>query len=107
MRLVKVPVCLLAGSAFAVSVMVTVNIQGQTDIDPPTEAPTGFDNLTNGMVDDAHHDSDRDGFEEIEGVADGLGPVFNARSCTECHQNPTTGAISQVRELRAGHLDAS
>src|SRR5262249_50199315 len=45
--------------------------------------------------------------EEIEAIGDGLGPLFNARSCAECHQHPTTGAISQVRELRAGHRDAS
>jgi len=38
-------------------------------------------------------------------IDDGLGPVYNAQSCTECHQNPVTGAISQVSELRAGHKD--
>jgi CxxC motif-containing protein (DUF1111 family) len=39
--------------------------------------------------------------------ADGLGPVYNAQSCRECHQNPVPGGISQVVELRAGHNDAS
>jgi CxxC motif-containing protein (DUF1111 family) len=29
--------------------------------------------------------------------------VYNAQSCRECHQNPVTGAISQITELRAGH----
>ena len=38
---------------------------------------------------------------------DGLGPVYNAQSCRECHQNPVPGGISQVVELRAGHNDAS
>lgn len=42
-------------------------------------------------------------FEEVDEVADGLGPVYNAQSCRECHQNPVTGAISQITELRAGH----
>ena len=70
-----------------------------------TEAPTGFDNLTNGFTDQTSFDANKDLFEEVEQVADGLGPVYNAQSCRECHQNPVTGAISQITELRAGHFD--
>jgi hypothetical protein len=40
-------------------------------------------------------------------VADGLGPVYNATSCVVCHQNPNSGATSQITELRAGHNDAN
>jgi CxxC motif-containing protein (DUF1111 family) len=69
------------------------------------DAPAGFDNLTNGMVDQATHDADRAVFEERESIADGLGPVYNAQACAECHQNPVTGAISQITELRAGHFN--
>ncbi len=43
-------------------------------------------------------------FEERETVAGGLGPVYNDVACVSCHQNPETGGISQVNELRAGHL---
>ncbi len=68
------------------------------------EAPAGFDNKSNGVVDDATHQADQAKFEEVEGVADGLGPLYNAQSCRECHQNPTTGGASQVSELRVGHL---
>jgi CxxC motif-containing protein (DUF1111 family) len=70
------------------------------------EAPTGFDNKSNGLVDDATHAADQAKFEEVEAVSDGLGPLYNAQSCRECHQNPTTGGSSQVTELRVGHLDA-
>ena len=69
------------------------------------EAPAGFDDLTNGFVIQAQFDQDREIFEEREGLADGLGPVYNAQSCAECHQNPVTGAASQVTEVRAGHYD--
>jgi CxxC motif-containing protein (DUF1111 family) len=31
---------------------------------------------------------------------DGLGPLYNAQSCRECHQNPTSGGPSQITELR-------
>jgi CxxC motif-containing protein (DUF1111 family) len=70
-----------------------------------TEAPTGFDNQPNGLIDQATFDSDRDTFDEQEDIAKGLGPVYNARSCGECHANPVSGGGSQVTELRAGHFD--
>src|SRR5947209_14732883 len=69
------------------------------------EAPTGFDNKTNGLVDDATHAADQAKFDEIENVPDGLGPLYNGQSCRECHQNPTSGGSSQVSELRVGHSD--
>lgn len=70
----------------------------------PEEAPTGFDDKTNGFVDDATHQADHKAFDDFETVADGLGPLYNAQSCRECHQNPTSGGSSQAPELRAGHL---
>jgi CxxC motif-containing protein (DUF1111 family) len=70
----------------------------------PTEAPAGFDNGSNGVADDATHQSDRTRFEGIEQLSGGLGPLYNAQSCRECHQNPVSGAASQVTELRVGHL---
>jgi CxxC motif-containing protein (DUF1111 family) len=68
-----------------------------------TDAPTGFDNKTNGIVDDATHQADQTKFDEVEQLADGLGPLYNAQSCRECHQSPVSGAASQVTELRVGH----
>src|SRR5260370_27564895 len=67
------------------------------------EAPSGFDNKTNGLVDDATHAADQVKFDEIEQISDGLGPLYNAQSCRECHQNPTSGGSSQISELRVGH----
>src|SRR5262249_21742023 len=70
--------------------------------DQPEEAPTGFNNSTNGFEDQAAFDKDREAFEEVEAISDGLGPVYNATSCVSCHQNPVSGGSSQVAELRAG-----
>ena len=83
---------------------------------PFTEAlANGFDDVTNGLVDQGKPPEecvdpvpgtflqDKAIFEEVDEIADGLGPVYNAQSCRECHQNPVTGAISQITELRAGH----
>ena len=70
-----------------------------------TEAPTGFDNRSNGVTDETTHQADLATFDEVEQIANGLGPLYNAQSCRECHQNPVSGAASQVSELRVGHLD--
>src|SRR6266481_2033527 len=68
-----------------------------------TEAPTGFDNKSNGVTDDTTHQADQTKFDEVEQLSDGLGPLYNAQSCRECHQSPVSGAASQVTELRVGH----
>ena len=72
----------------------------------PVEAPPAFgsDNalVTNGFVSQDQFDLDRAVFEQREEKEEGLGPVYNTQSCAECHQNPVTGAISQITELRAG-----
>lgn len=80
--------------------------RGQSPTQPP-EAITGFDDQSNGFSDLNRRQADQKFFEEIEHIApDGLGPLYNAQSCRECHQTPVTGAASQVTELRVGHLDA-
>jgi CxxC motif-containing protein (DUF1111 family) len=73
----------------------------------PAEAPAAFDGASNGLVDQATHDADRKAFDDVETVADGLGPIYNAQSCRECHQNPASGGASQISELRVGHRDHS
>src|ERR1041384_3308390 len=85
-----------------------------------TEAPTGFDNLTNGFIEQGppfetlnadnvvarrSFNDNRFIFEEVETIQDGLGPTYNAQSCRECHQNVVTGGASQVAELRSGRLE--
>jgi CxxC motif-containing protein (DUF1111 family) len=70
-----------------------------------TEAPAGFDNLTNGFESQTQMDLDRANFDSVEDNADGLGPVYNAQACRECHQNPVSGATSQITEMRSGTFD--
>jgi len=85
-----------------------------------TEAPAGFDTPTlaqnpgskstsNGIAEPAGdtYALDQAAFEEDHDASTGLGPVFNARACADCHQNPVTGGSSQFTEIRAGHLNAS
>ena len=95
-------VLVLAAATATYLTAFSVTVQGQSGV---TEAPAAFDNLTNGFITQAQFDADRGVFEERDDIAKGLGPVYNAQSCAECHQNPVTGAGSQIAELRAGHLD--
>jgi CxxC motif-containing protein (DUF1111 family) len=85
----------------------------------PKEAPTGFDNETNGFSEQGpdFEDIDEDTvvplrsfndnrfiFEESETIEDGLGPTYNAQGCRECHQNVVTGGASQIAEHRTGRM---
>jgi len=99
----RVLIFVLFAVALALPIWASRTVEGQS----ATEAPTGFDTLTNDttFVSQATHDDDRGTFEERDDVLKGLGPVYNAQSCAECHQNPVTGGISQISELRAGHND--
>jgi len=100
----KILIFLLFAVALALPLWTTTTVESQS----ATEAPTGFDTLTNDatFVSQATHDADRDTFQEVDEVTRGLGPVYNAQSCAACHQNPVTGGISQISELRAGHPDS-
>jgi CxxC motif-containing protein (DUF1111 family) len=102
MRTLKISLLILFAIGISSSLYTNGSVYSQTGV---TEAPAGFDNQTNGMVDQATHDADLEVFAEQEFIEDGLGPVYNAQSCGECHQNPVVGAISQVTELRAGHFN--
>jgi CxxC motif-containing protein (DUF1111 family) len=86
----------------------------------PTEAPAGFDtptlaqnpgsnSLSNGIAEPPgdSYALDQTKFEQDHDASSGLGPVFNARACADCHQNPVSGGSSQFTEIRAGHNDAN
>lgn len=103
MRMLKLSIVAFFVIALTLSTASRFNVKSQG----ATEAPAGFDNLTNGFLAQATMDADRATFEERDTIAKGLGPVYNAQSCAECHQNPVSGGISQITEFRCGHLDAN
>lgn len=103
MKFVALLLLTCAGSFFFLP---TVPSGGQVPT-PAQEAVTGFDDQSNGYSDPDRRKVDQKFFEEGEEIApDGLGPLYNAQSCRECHQTPVSGAASQVTELRVGHIDA-
>ena len=82
-----------------------------------TEAPTGFDGLSNGNCTQAEMRATGGTFSEVEAFEDGIGPTFNNVSCISCHESPRGtaendtnlklfgGTGSQITELRAGHFN--
>jgi hypothetical protein len=85
-----------------------------------TEAPAGFDtptlgqnpgsqSVSNGIIQPPGdtYALDETRFEQDHDASTGLGPVFNARACADCHQNPVSGGSSQFTEIRAGHDNAN
>jgi len=117
----KLAGCFIIGAAAAI-----VLIAQQ----PPAEAPAGFTTPTLGQaigstgeltvnagsqstsngIAEPPGDSfalDQAQFERRHDPSTGLGPVFNATSCVECHNNGVAGAASQFTEQRVGHNDVN
>jgi CxxC motif-containing protein (DUF1111 family) len=91
------------------------------------DAPTGFVLRSNGFAeefcgaqgsmsttstnspeipdDECEFEAAAEEFTGPETEADGLGPVFNAAGCGECHMVPILGGSSQIAEKRAGFFD--
>src|SRR6267154_1214534 len=68
--------CLIACSTNSRAVPATSTAQAKP-APRLSEAPSGFDNRSNAVVDDETHRSDQGNFEQFEAVSDGLGIVQN------------------------------
>jgi CxxC motif-containing protein (DUF1111 family) len=121
MKLLKIVVVMLfMVAAIGFAATLPNSVIGQTGIQeaPTTDLNRLTDDLFNGLgnrgtpIDECEGEpvpnrSFEDNlfiFDELETPDDGLGPTYNAPGCGDCHQNPEIGGISQIRELRAGHL---
>ncbi|HEX7833498.1 MAG TPA: di-heme oxidoredictase family protein [Thermoanaerobaculia bacterium] len=74
---------------------------------PPTPAPTSnFGDPIRGLsaTQTAEFNEGRTEFGSVETVDDGLGPVFNGRSCGECHNVPSLGGSSNTLVTRIGTI---
>src|SRR5262249_12685676 len=101
MKLLKTCALALFATGLVLPLANTNSVEGQA----ASEAQASMDLTTNVFVDQSPMYADRGEFEQVEGPADGIGPLFNNTSCAACHANPITGAESLVTELRAGHSD--
>ena len=119
MRCRKIVFFLFIGAAIAVVAQQSVT-EAPAGFTTPTLGQTigaggeligtpGSQSVSNGIVEPPGDTFalDQAQFERRHDPSTGLGPVFNATSCAECHQNGVTGAASQITELRVGHRDAN
>ncbi len=101
-------VLMLCGASIATAVAQQAATEAPTGFDTPTlvENP-GSQSVSNGIAEPIGDSFARDQqvYETTHDVNSGLGPVFNARACSDCHQNPVSGGPSQFTELRVGHKD--
>ncbi|HVG22002.1 MAG TPA: di-heme oxidoredictase family protein [Blastocatellia bacterium] len=117
MKYLKISVLLLFAAALISPFAFTSSVEGQAATEAlTTDMDARTDDLHNGFgpkgtvaaeppIAGQDFVNNKAIFEEAEVLEDGLGPVYNAQSCRECHQSPDTGAASQISEFRAGHLD--
>ena len=108
MKSLKLLAILFFTAMLAAPVLMPGRVEGQS----VTEAPAGFDaeqidpndpatsDQGNGMVTPQQHVDDKNVFNKRDTIATGLGPVYNAQSCGECHQNPRTGGRSSASPPR-------
>src|ERR1051326_3765934 len=105
----KLPL-LLCLAALAVAFAIVGIAQTATEAVAGYNTPLNNDQsgaVSNGFTTNATFAADEGVFMEEEDIGDGLGPVYNARSCVDCHATPNVGGTSQVTELRVGHTDGS
>lgn len=114
-----------AGVVLIATMIVATRTESQTSF---TEAPTGFVVESNGFAeeycarqaqlvdsrnspmipdDECNFETAAEEFTGPESAADGLGPIFNASGCAECHMTPILGGSSQIVEKRAGWFDGA
>ena len=58
-------------------------------------------------ADECNEEAAEEEFTGPETTADGLGPIFHAAGCGECHLVPVLGGSSQIVEKRVGFFDGS
>jgi len=116
---------MIASAAMTLAVIALV-APATRSLEGPTPAPAGFVVASNGFAEEfcadqaAYARSTNSppippaecGFDEAaeeftgpESAEDGVGPVFNAAACAECHLAPILGGASQIVEKRAGFFD--
>jgi CxxC motif-containing protein (DUF1111 family) len=111
--------CLLGGLAAALAIAQRELAEAPAGFTTPTVgeevSPTGeltgqpgSQSVSNGILEPPGDTFalDQAQFERRHDPSTGLGPLFNATACVDCHNNGVAGAAGQFTEIRAGHQDA-
>ena len=95
-------VCFAATGVFLILLLDQRRIESQSRESLPNPLP----GLTVAQLTDFNDGLEE--FEEVDTIEEGLGPVFNGKSCAECHAVPSTGGsepnVGVARETRISRL---
>jgi len=94
----------LALTAIAGCVSGTADEAGDNNTAAPQEVTTAIGDPLPG-TDATTFAAARDNFAQVEGITDGLGPVFNERACGNCHTTPVVGGSGTQIERRFGKVN--
>ena len=74
--------------------------------EPTTSTATGSITLGGHLagITDADFQAALDNFNQVEGITDGVGPVFNDVACGRCHSNGAAGGAGEQIERRYGRV---
>ncbi|HVH27925.1 MAG TPA: di-heme oxidoredictase family protein [Vicinamibacterales bacterium] len=90
----------------ATGVLILLLAQRRTDSQSRENLTNPLPDLTSAQLMDFNDGLDE--FEEVETFDEGLGPVFNGKSCAECHALPSTGGsepnVGVARETRISRI---
>jgi CxxC motif-containing protein (DUF1111 family) len=89
---------------FATTLMVAGCSDLMDDTSTTTSAVLG-DHLPGLQADDELLDEADEAFNAFENSDDGLGPIFNAQACGQCHTNGAIGGAGEQIERRFGRFD--
>jgi CxxC motif-containing protein (DUF1111 family) len=112
-------IAIVSGSILAVSLLSAVAVAQLLPPPPPPPgpgnpqngaqvgAPAGFGGPLAGLSPSelAQWRAGLDEFTNIETPEGGLGPLFNGRSCVECHRAPVVGGASRIVVTRFGRTE--
>jgi len=101
----KLPL-LLCLTALAAALAIVGIAQSATPAPAAFATPLNNDGsgaVGNGLTDAATFTADTVKFMTEEDIPQGIGPIYNARACVDCHATPNVGGTSQQAELRIGH----
>ncbi len=98
--------CCLAQSRMLAVVAVALSLVPLSPAVGVAQSPLAFGDPLPGLTADelARFEAGKESFEEVEAVADGIGPVFNDVSCVACHNGSATGGGSSILSGRFGTI---
>ena len=99
------------GARFAISTIgLALGVVGCGSADPGSDSVASVghallgDNVAGIVGEEDLLDEARTAFSAVEGLEDGVGPIFNEKACGNCHTNGAIGGAGEQIERRFGRI---